>query len=516
MPLLVLPAPPSGGVRTHAAAEGEASPWARIDWRPSPAPAAAAPQTHATPVEETPVHTVEREGRALTPAPGCLLRLLTNGHLRASARRLTHPPTKNAESATPSAPPAGASASAAESVSVGLPPLVYVHQRELAVVSPARHRWLAYAGSGDATTCVIVLLVARRTQRTIVAHLDGASRNQIQDEDTDQWNGGAAAMSTAAAETAPAAAAMTAPCTSLHAALRRFTEEDCAEGIDVHLAGGFQTHVDVATATEHAQADSEPAASRATWEEEDDAEGEHEMDQHDGLLQVRDILRFLQRFSSDDQAIGGSRQVDMRLQTLCVGPLNTQWAAENEVGMGAAAAASASVPLSFPRPYLTSLFYHFPSRTVVAEPISPWSSTPPVTPPAPAAAAAAAAVVGLTRFDRGPEMVRRCVRSCFGAGHLESAYQEDDDCFVLRAVEYPRLNTKSLSALLTLPDDEFLQRSSTSPTCEPPSFLPDMRQMYGFLLHHPQWQKAYPAGRRDKRKWTRVKQTNQWTEVKNE
>jgi len=84
----------------------------------------------------------------------------------------------------------------------------YVFQKEFATISPASNfDWL---GSGDATTCVIVLLRADNSKRVSVGHFDGAD-NQI----TGQVG------------------------CSLSAMINSFTEEERNQGLCAHLVGGY-------------------------------------------------------------------------------------------------------------------------------------------------------------------------------------------------------------------------------------------------------------------------------------
>lgn len=443
--------------------------------------------------------------------------------------------------------------------------LVYVHQRELALVTPQSNR-IELVGSGDATTCVIVMMVARRTQRTIVAHCDGASKEQITQ--------GRGKKTDRPATTTPASSTNEKTvCVSLHDALDQLTSQDLLDGIDVHLAGGFQTHATQEEKEEDEEDEEEEGADADDADEyecDDDDDDADDHDQSDGLLQVRDILTFLDAYTTP---IVESNPIEMRLQTMCVGPLNTQWCPPPATAAAAVPSGSVTVAtdtattLSYPRPYVTALYYSFSSRRV--------SPSLPLT--------------FDSRTCRGPAMILRCIRGFLGPATLSHAYEEDSDQFVIRPFKYPRLSVSSdmndvyraghklnsnqrfdtlttnektretntpckaqryhtlhrlthdarhsrihvpnarvayvrswrfssfvcfclpsfrqpshLGALLALPDDEFLQRNSTSPTCEPPNFVPDMRATFEHLRTHTNWLQTFTKGEQHNMRYERV------------
>jgi len=303
---------------------------------------------------------------------------------------------------------------------------------------------------------------------------------------------------------------------------------------------------------------------------EERGEDEHERDQSDGLVQVRDVLLLLHAYSShhppassssDARAVvadhpsskhrkrrmaapppPGARPVDIRIRTLCVGPLNTQWLPEEDVSAAAEAtnqiAASALAPsasavapaaaanLSYPRPYLTSLFLRLDGGcNHGGSPLPLLDGHFP-----------------LRREDRGPDMYLRMLRAFIGPDHLSHVYEEavaapvptqamDDahaqavtdgrstsalisaaatfalppalDRFVIRAFPHSPVNPAVLRSLLSLPDAEFLAQSSTSPLVEPPSFLPDMRDCYTQLMRKHTHKLNFPKGSKQKNVWQR-------------
>ena len=206
-----------------------------------------------------------------------------------------------------------------------------------------------------------------------------------------------------------------------------------SSGIDIHVVGGFQTRR--TTRQEDAAA---AAAAMVTDEKEGDAAEEedehaHEMDQSDGLVQVRDLLLLLHSYASG--ALG--RPCEMRLQTLCVGPLNTAWGPEDMpvaaatpasavaavVANSAGAIASAAAPLSFPRPLLTSLFLHVPSGAALGH--MPYG-----------------------RGDRGPQMVVRTLRGGVGPPEeLSHVYREELDRFEIRAFKHENMHVSYCTPL---------------------------------------------------------------------
>jgi len=443
--------------------------------------------------------------------------------------RATQPHSSSTSS--PSVPTSSHSTSSSSLID----PLVYVHQREIALVK-SRQGSVVWLGSGDATTCVILLIRCNYTGRCICTHIDGASRQQIfggrwkkgkikrdkdskSDIDTDDNR----------------------RCQSILDALNQLTDEDCKHGLDVHLVGGFQTDV--------AQPYDQPAMKE--WEEEermeeeveaewkkgkfqqwiqkhiriehlmatstndanddsDDDGGAHDSsdvsDMHDGLVQTRDILLLLHAYSSRHPELNGSREIEMRLRTLCVGPNNTQWKEEEEKSETDKSSSSStttssssstsdvlahpcpstfspsSVPLlHYPRPYLTSLFIHLPSGSL--HPYLPYQ-----------------------RCDRGPCMELRVWRGMNGSKDeqgLAQVYQEDDDEFIIKAVKYPSYSPSNLSSFLSLPDSVFIQRCSTSPLVEPPSFIPDMRDAFSFIIQHNRWQALFKKGANERWKYQR-------------
>jgi hypothetical protein len=394
--------------------------------------------------------------------PVWLTRLLGSSFYRQAAKTLIHAPLHESLTLTDSAPT-----------------LVYVNQREIALVKPGVVEWV---GSGDATTCVIVILRCARTQRCFATHLDGADRAQIFGSASPPGGKKELASFASALDVQPAAKSANSLCTSMLDALNALTLEDLAEGVDVHICGGFQTHV-----TARAEGDVEEQGALSSSSDGDEATGEGERsddedaaaaDQTDGLVQVRDVLWMLSSYANASPVIWGSRLCEMRLQNLCVGPINTQWEADSSITAPASAsAASASshsavsaklnaaqlaAPLSYPRPFLTSLFLHIQSGRVEGR-------------------------FPYTREERGPEMTLRAIRSIASSepGELVHAYVENSDEFVVPAFEYPRWNAQGLKALLALPDAEFALRCSTSPLVEPPFFIPDMRALYGALVNIP-------------------------------
>lgn len=172
----------------------------------------------------------------------------------------------------------------------------------------------------------------------------------------------------------------------------------------------------------------------AAAEEDEDA---HEMDQSDGLVQVRDLLLLLHSYASG--ALG--RPCEMRLQTLCVGPLNTAWgpedmpvAAVTAAGLAVAAhsgansgSAATAAPLSFPRPLLTSLFLHVPSGQALGH--MPYG-----------------------RGDRGPDMVLRTLRGGVGPPEeLSHVYREEQDRFEIRAFRHENMHVSPKLMLMRRP-----------------------------------------------------------------
>ena len=381
------------------------------------------------------------------------------------------------------------------------------------MVSPALTPHVQWAGSADATTCVILILQCETTRRALVVHLDGADSRQLTGEVAASTK---SSKSKSKSKAKPTAAAGRIAC--VRDALNLLSAEDCAGGINVHMVGGFQTHRTTAEEREAEEAEErmEAAASQSSSsasaaavaaasliDAADDAD--LHSDQSDGLLLVADILTFLHLYSTSCSALAGSRAVDMRLRTLCVGPLNTQWKAEEAGAMAAAAAAdagaasssasavtnaaAASVALSYPRPYLTSLFLHLSTGLMHGH-------------------------FPLVREDRGPEMILRMVRTSVGEGaQLTAVYEEAKDEFVVRPFEYGRIHAPSLRALLAMPDAQFLAQSSTSPLVEAPNFLPDMRAVYEHLAARPDWRLCFPDPQRFAR-WKRLdKESNRWIKV---
>lgn len=74
----------------------------------------------------------------------------------------------------------------------------------------------------------------------------------------------------------------------------------------------------------------------------------------------------------------------------------------------------------------------------------------------------------------------------------------------------PTSQAPSLRALLSLPDAQFLQKSSTSPLVEPPFFVPDMRDCYEHLAKRPRWQMSFPEGEKEVHWFERSALSNQW------
>ena len=323
-----------------------------------------------------------------------------------------------------------------------LPPLVYVHQREIALVSPRLHPHVALVGSADATTCVILLLQCAATKRVICSHFDGADRAQIWGE-VQPASSSFFSAATNAATSSPARV-----CTSLLDALNQLSDEDCSAGIEVHMAGGFQTH---RTGEDEGDAEAAEEEQREQQEEAEEEEEEDATDQSDGLVQVRELLRFLDAYSApapnsdSDPAAGpprvrGCRAIEFRVRTLCVGPLNTQWKADAQPAAAAASSSSAAAAVaasssaaaassgassssssscadvSYPRPCLTCLFLDPVSGVVLGG-------------------------LGLGRGERGPHMALRTLRSCLGPpNQLAQPYDENTDQFVTRAFKHAKIN----------------------------------------------------------------------------
>lgn len=200
-------------------------------------------------------------------------------------------------------------------------------------------------------------------------------------------------------------------------------------GVDIHIVGGFQTRrttreEDAAAAAMEEKEGSGVAAAEEEGEDDGD-HGEHEMDQSDGLVQVRDLLLLLHSYAAGAHG----RPCEMRLQTLCVGPLNTAWGPEDMPAAAVTAAAAsdpllsatpavaaAPLPLSFPRPLLTSLFVHVDSGLAVGR-------------------------MPYARADRGPEMVVRTLRGGVGPPEeLSHVYEESSDRFVVRAFKHDTMH----------------------------------------------------------------------------
>jgi hypothetical protein len=442
-----------------------------------------------------------------------LEQLLRTPFLRRSATQLIHARSQTAVAA------AGSAADQAAQQTTKLPPLLYVHQRELAIVSPAPSKpsskgdddaassvagstetttataaAVEWVGSADATTCVIVALRCTATGRLVLTHLDGADAKQIR---------GFLPAKPAAAATGGGEPALR--CTSLLDALNALTDADIAQGIDLHVVGGFQTHRASEDIIDASSSDSDGVKEAEEEDEEEEEEGGEEeeeddsRDQSDGLLQVRDVLQLLHSYARADPSVRGARALDVRVRTLCVGPLNTQWKADVEADdaaqattVAAAAAASSSAASSsqsattapaskqhFPRPYLTSLFLNLRSGALDGH-------------------------FPLTRESRGPEMALRCVRGFMGPSELSHVYDERSGKMVLRAFTYAPLSVPGLTRMLSLSDAALLQCSSTSPLVEPASFVPDMRACYTYMRDHPRWQLAFSKGPQEKRVYERV------------
>lgn len=90
---------------------------------------------------------------------------------------------------------------------------------------------------------------------------------------------------------------------------------------------------------------------------------------------------------------------------------------------------------------------------------------------------------------RGPDRALRSVRSFLGESHLENIYNPEKNQLVFGPYAYK--NFEMASVLLNLPDEILLENSSTSPHCEAPDFVKNMKLSLQFVINNPDWKKFF-------------------------
>lgn len=91
-----------------------------------------------------------------------------------------------------------------------------------------------------------------------------------------------------------------------------------------------------------------------------------------------------------------------------------------------------------------------------------------------------------TFTDRGPDYpLRNVQRACNWRVIFPCIYDFKIRRVVINSFDYSNWDLSMVQKIIQLSDEEILQQNSTSPEQEPPNFLEDFRNMFRFVLDHP-------------------------------
>ncbi|CAE1297641.1 NTAN1 [Acanthosepion pharaonis] len=91
-----------------------------------------------------------------------------------------------------------------------------------------------------------------------------------------------------------------------------------------------------------------------------------------------------------------------------------------------------------------------------------------------------------TFTDRGPDYpLRNVQRTCNWRVFFPCIYDFKIRRVVINSFDYSNWDLSMVQKIIQLSDEEILQQNSTSPEQEPPNFLEDFRNMFRFVLDHP-------------------------------
>ncbi|KAL3685082.1 hypothetical protein R1sor_003104 [Riccia sorocarpa] len=103
------------------------------------------------------------------------------------------------------------------------------------------------------------------------------------------------------------------------------------------------------------------------------------------------------------------------------------------------------------------------------------------------------------RGARGPDSTVRKICSTTALSDpswepsLLSPYQTHTDSFIIKASKWGRRLVEFASYMLTLDDEDFLQKYSTSPYAEGPEFVDNCRRVFRYMVQFPDWEHTFPG-----------------------